>query len=340
MEEIVMSEASVVARRTHRLRNRLAPAVLLLSLGAGGCMDDLPGDSARSPTAPLPVQGEKVQFYKSGEIEFESPTRLAVTPKGEAIVVDPRARIVASVQPFTGEPETAFRVAGRPTAVAALKNRVLVGNGDNGSIEEFDFRGHFRGRFGDGLIGHPQDLAVDLADGLVFVLDGVERDVKLFELDGTYLGSVVGPGFGAEGLETPAALAVDPETREILVSDYGPDGGTAAVKRFGYDGASLGAIAGAGRCGMMGCSGGFSRPQGMAVDPASGYLLLADALLGQVLVLDRTTGAVVLTLGSRDDPVRPLRLPLGVGVGVDGEVYVVSNRIARVVRFESAEVPR
>ena len=329
-----MTGSSAAKRRTW------VAAALTVAAVATACVDQDPNATSGSPTSPIPPGAEQIDFYKGDANDFQSPTRMAVTGKGQMVVTDPRARIVASVNPITGLPDLAFRVAGKPTSAAVLKNRVFVGNADAGAVEEFDFNGHFRGTIGAGMIGYPQDVATDDVDRLVFVLDGYDRDVKLFEQDGSYLGTVVGPGFGATGLETPVALAVDPASQEVLVSDYGPDGGPAAIKRFSYSGEPIGMISGAGRCGMLGCSGGFSRPQGIAVDPLSGYLLVADAVLGEVLVLDRAGGTVVATFGSRDDPSRPLRLPIGVGVGEDGEVYVVSNRAARVMRFESSEVPR
>jgi DNA-binding beta-propeller fold protein YncE len=220
--------------------------------------------------------------------------------------------------------------------VALLGRRLFVGNATKGTVEVYDAQGgELQRSFGPGAVEHPSDLAVDEILGLVFAVDGATRQVKVFRVRGTLHATISGPGLAPEQLQTPIAVAVDPLRAEVYVSDYGVVGGHAAVKIFDYNGTFIDEISGAGSCGMLGCSGGFSRPQGVAVD-RQGKIYVADALLAQVLVYDRATLEQVEVLGSRD---AGLRLPLDVALGADGEVYVTSNRTHSVELLVSGGAP-
>ena len=73
-------------------------------------------------------------------------------------------------------------------------------------------------------MGHPSDIAVDQEEGLVFVLDGSAKAVKIFDRSGRRVGTVSGPGGSSEQLANPIGVAVDPARGEVLVSDYGSFG--------------------------------------------------------------------------------------------------------------------
>jgi DNA-binding beta-propeller fold protein YncE len=181
----------------------------------------------------------------------------------------------------------------------------------------------------------PTDLAVDERERLVFVLDAGAMDVKVFTYQGRLQQVFSGPGAGPGLLLNPTGIAVDPLRGEILVSEFGDsDGGDAAIEIFDYAGNAVDQISGAGRCGFFGCSGGFSRPQGVAVD-AAGQIYLADMLLAQVLIFDRATKKIVNTLGGRDAGPPELRVPLDVALGAGGDVFVTSNRTGSVEVFRS-----
>jgi hypothetical protein len=200
-----------------------------------------------------------------------------------------------------------------------------VGNLSSHSVEVFDARGQAVGFLGaPGSVSRPMDLAVDSAAGLVFVLDGDARHVKVFDAaDGT-LSSSIG------SFVAPTGIAVRPTTQEVVVSDAGPQGGDASVAIFGYDGTFVASISGAGSCGMLGCSGGFSTPASVALD-SLGRVYLLDLLQSSVLVFDPAVSATpVQTLDGTADPL--LRFPLDVAV-VGGDVVVTSKRTHSVEAF-------
>jgi DNA-binding beta-propeller fold protein YncE len=266
--------------------------------------------------------------------------RLDVTPMGRLLVSDPSNRSVVIVDPATLEPGPGFRVRGQPLAVALAGGWIFVGNASERTVVVYDAeRGRLHHSFGIDAVEYPTDLDIDSELELVFVVDGGAREVRVFDYLGVSRGRISGPGASEERLQAPTGIAIDPTRREVYVSDYGIPGGEAAVKIFDYEGNFVGRISGDGNCGMSGCSGGFSRPQGMDAD-GQGRIYLADALLAQVLVIDRATLQVVETLGGRASGIAGLRLPLDVAIGNDGNLFVTSNRSRTVEVFLNGATPR
>lgn len=266
---------------------------------------------------------------------LSSPVRVVSIDGGGLLVSDSRRREIVSVDPSTLLPATALDVGGRPLAVGVLGGYILVGNVDRRTIEVYDSRGRLRSFYGPGAVQKPVDLATDDDARLVFALDGAAMAVKVFDHRGRPVRTISGPGAAPDRLVLPMGIAVDVNRREVLVSDQGDlDVGASSIKIFDYDGNFVAEISGKGRCGLLGCSGGFSTPQGLDVD-AAGRIYLADLLLAQVLVFDRAGLKLVGTLGGRDQP-PGLRIPLDVSVGADGDVFVTSNRTGTVEVFRGA----
>lgn len=263
---------------------------------------------------------------------FQSPVRVALTPRGDLMVSDSRLHLIATVDPTTLQPSGALEVRGMPLGIGMLGGRVFVGNATTQRIEVYNQRGRFWYAFGT-PVAYPADLAIDTTRNLVFVVDAIQRDVKVFDLKGTLQRVIAGPGVDAAAqLHLPTGIAVDPERQEVLVSDY-PDpatGGDAAVRIFDYQGALV-QILSPGRCGSIGCTGGFSRPQGLSV--YQGRIYLADAFLAQVLVFDRATLALVKTLGGRNGGPPQLRIPMDLVIGPGADLFVTSNRTGSVEVF-------
>ncbi|MDH5588515.1 MAG: hypothetical protein OEZ65_00570 [Gemmatimonadota bacterium] len=255
----------------------------------------------------------------------QSPLRMTTAP-GAILVTDSRMYAVLQLDPETMRYSRGFRVRGKPLAIGYYDRWILVGNASRQTIEVYDGQGgSLRSNFGLGAVKHPSDLAVDPSAQLIFVVDGGDKNVKVFARSGILVRSI-------EGLDNPIGVAVDPVRQEILVSDYGTMGpdNHASVKIFGYDGAFRAEISGAGSCGGSGgCTDGFSRPQGLLVGPGD-LIYLADAILAKVLVYNRTDLAKVGEIGDESF----LRLPTDVAIGRGGDLFIVSNRTqqVRVVR--------
>ncbi len=321
------------------------PLFLSLALGLlAGCLGDVPGggdvvdtdkpEKKDPPPATVPVDPH---LPPTGATRA-CPVRGEVPGTGWLLVTDSKRRMVFRVDTAALLPDQALQLDATPLAVGMLGDQIFVGIRERQTVEMFDASGRAIGSLGDiGAVGHPSDLAIDGGEGLVFVLDGREGDIKVFDVADRSLTGTLAAG----QLRSPAGVAVDPGRREVWVSDYGASGVAASVRAFSYDsetwGAVVGEISGEGTCGSLGCSGGFSRPRGLAVDSARVYV--TDAVLAQVLMFDRVTGASAGALGSGDPAVSDLRIPTDVEVDGAGTLFVTSTSTARVVRFRTGGTP-
>jgi DNA-binding beta-propeller fold protein YncE len=259
--------------------------------------------------------------------------RLARTASGNLLVSDYLGATVIRLDPLSLEPVGGFRIQGHPVGLAAAGGRIFVTDASRRVVAVFTPSGKWRSEFGGGLLRDPVDLEVDQARELVFVADGAGGAVKVFDFQGR-------PHSSLGNLRHPTGLAVDSALQEVLVSDYGDltQGEYASLKILDYQGNLVASISGKGNCGMLGCTGGFSRPQGVALDDR-GRIYLADALLGQVLVFDRTTLRLVGRLGSFGEGPGQLLLPLDVLAMPGGEIVVTSYKTARLERFWPGGLP-
>lgn len=277
------------------------------------------------PEAPVEPQFSKA--IDPALLTLRSPARLASTPSGRLLVSDYYQGAVQVVDPQTLQPEAALEVNGRVLAVGLWGGRTFVGNATTKTVEVYGASGRLRYSFGGGAgaVSDPSDLAIDSDLGLVFVVDGKAKLVKVFEVDGNLVRTIA-------GFDNPTGIALDPTRKELFVSDFGNLSAfspTAVIKRLDYDGLVLGEISGR--------STGFSRPQGLAVDSTRIYVV--DAFRGEVLVLDRATGQQIGTLGSFGSGPGQLLLPLDVLIGKRGDVFVSSNQTARIERFTAGTLP-
>jgi DNA-binding beta-propeller fold protein YncE len=317
-----------IPKRVLTIAGLVLAAVFLFALG---CWEDPQSPGGAEGNLPL-----LPQFAAVGPGALESPVRVTATLAGELLVSDTRSNSILTVDPVTLMAVQGLEVNGKPLAIGWIDNRLLVGNATTRSIQEYDSRGRLRGSFGH--IQKPTDLAVDQISNLIFVLDAGAGEVPVFDKNGRLITVIGSPGAGPSELLLPMGIAVDAIREEVYVTDYGDtDNGNASVKIFDYQGQHLGTISGKGNCGLLGCSGGFSKPQGIAVD-GQGQIFIVDVLLAQVLVFDRTTLKVVRTLGGRNMGSVPLRMPLDIVIGADDDLFVTSNATGRVEVFRGGAV--
>lgn len=254
-----------------------------------------------------------------------SPVRLTQVGNGNLLVTDYDAKAVVTINPGGLKIINSFPIDGRPLGIAWSRGRIYVGNETTGTVEVYNPAGKWLYDLGGskGTVKQPRDIAVDPARGRVFVVDGEEHSVKVFDTRGPLL-DVIGTG----QLINPTGIALDVAQRQVLVSDYGdPAAGRARIAIFDYAGNPAGEISGADR------REGFSRPQGLAITD-SGHVFVVDGVLGEVLVFDRVSGERVKTLGGFGNEPGQLQLPLDVVIHPGSkDVFVTNNRARRVEVF-------
>ncbi|MCB2156096.1 NHL repeat-containing protein [bacterium] len=318
---------------------------LLLLLGSAlpsSVSGDPPGASGDQSTGSGTSQqsdakGSQNTKKPNGNVEKKeliSPVRIAIGPDGHLLVSDYQARKVRVLHRDSLKVLRSLDVNGKPLGVAYANDRIFVGNETLGAVQIYTPGGKLKGTIGKGdeRARKPTDMAIDPVGERLYVVDGIDKCVKVYDLDGTFAFSIPANPPNESTLAEPTGIAIDSERGEVLVSDFG-DGswwGPPRIQIFQWDGTRMGQISG--KAGMMGSR--FSRPQGLAVD-GEGHILMTDSLSGEVFVFDRANGQTLTTIGEFGLDPGQLRLPLDLVVYPDdGRILVTNNGSARIEVFE------
>jgi hypothetical protein len=226
---------------------------------------------------------------------------------------------------------------GRVYVVEWNSSRVSVfGTGTPCGVPDTDVPGW--GTYGDGPgeFDHPEGIAIH--GGNVYVADGANDRIQVFDLDGTPVGEwgTTGPEDGQ--FQLVAGIAVD-SSGYVYTGSYEPD----RIQKFSpwpdpdFITKWGGVENGSGPC-------DFAHAQKLAVDGA-GNIFVADHLNSRIVKIVQGGGCTVFAgvtrNGHLDEPqycVPPdeihLCLPLGVAVDGNGNVFVSDNGNNRIVMFD------
>ncbi|MDT8444160.1 MAG: NHL repeat-containing protein [Desulfuromonadales bacterium] len=255
---------------------------------------------------------------------FGSPLRLQTSSNEGFLIADYKKRAVYSAAyGDSANPAIFFEVSGKPLSLVTVpsgrRTVYLVGNDATKTIDvyiERKNRVNLRKRWFRKTPVQAQDMAIDETSGKIFIVDGLASHIKVIKTDGRLVTT-----FGNFGqLVNPKAIALDSVNQEIVVSDYGDSGLgiSASIQVFDFDGRHLRTITGA-----------FSRPQGVAV--AGNMIYVADAVLGQILSFDRSSGSPGESYGCFGSSAGHLLLPMDILIGpAKNNLYVADNRNGRI----------
>ena len=264
------------------------------TFGSGPGQFEFPGDVAIDPTSgKLAVTW--AQNFDQGWLQFFTSAGAFASEVGlplslDYIAIDPTsANVVATdffsneVWIFTSTTSFHFGSAGsgngqfdNPEGVAIdpKSHNIVVADGHNQRIQIFDSAGNYLSQFStNGPFADPVAVAIDPATGNIFVTVEESLEVQVFNPAGKFL-TAFGAGLFA-GI--PEGIAVDPVTHNVFVSDTFGDrvlvfaqGGKkkkkknkpyALITQFGSSGSG---------------NGQFGQPLGIAVDPATGNVIVVD----------------------------------------------------------------
>jgi len=285
--------------------------------------------------------------------------------------VTPDAEDDALRRMLTGEKKRG-EALGKPYSVAVHKGRVFVGDTGRRYVMVFDIPEKKFFSFGEedpGQLGRPLGIDVD-KDGNVFVLDGLAKEIFVYNRDGKFLRK-----FGnATDINRPAGLGVSPDGSRVYAVDIG--GSSYETHRIlvydGKTGEKLSEIGKRGdkdgevnlprdvavdkdgslyvvdsgnfrvekfspdgkfisKFGSIGrMSGQFSRPKEIALDN-DGNIYVTDAAFGNFQIFN-PKGELLLAVGVRSSVAGPTHnmLPAGIAVDTDGRVYFVDQFFQKV----------
>jgi DNA-binding beta-propeller fold protein YncE len=252
---------------------------------------------------------------------IKSPMRITTAPNGTFFISDYQGQEIVSINRATPDkPESVMPIEGYPLGLVYTKKFLIVGNDSAGTIDVYHtINGKKIKSFETEGPIQASDLAFDENENILFVADSRNHEVKVFSMMGHLIRT-----FGLDApLADPKGIAIDPDSRQVFVSDYGDPrvGIAASINIFDYDGRLLKRLTGA-----------FSRPQGIVID--AGRIYFVDVMLGQVLIFNRSTYAKVGALGSFGTAAGSLLLPMDLARDpATGKLFVTNYRMGRVDIF-------
>lgn len=176
----------------------------------------------------------------------------------------------------------------------------------------------------------PNGIAVD-SSGNVWVSDAAADRVKEFSATGEYLQQFGKEGTGAGELKQPSGIAVSGTT--VYVAEYGNDRVQEFAPSLGQQGRLVYTYAG--QFGKQGIGGGeFAKPQGIAIDPRTGSLYVADSGNHRVQEFS-PSGQLIAKFGAYGSEEGEFSEPVGVTVSAAGAIYVsdaLNNRLEEWMR--------
>jgi len=244
---------------------------------------------------------------------FNGPTGVAVTPSGDILVADQENHSIRKVS-----------AEGEVSTVAGCR--------------EEGFRD---GPAAEAMFNCPTGVACDKHDN-IFVVDGGNHRIRKVSVDGI-VSTVAGSGkkgyqdgAGAQArFNHPGGIAADKEGN-IYVADYGNH----RIRVISAEG-NVKTLAGSGKQGSTdgaALAAEFSFPQGLAVDPLSGDVLVADYGNESIRMVSLKTG-LVSTVAGTDEPgfddgdKASFNQPRGVACDAKGNIYVADrgNHAVRII---------
>lgn len=207
-----------------------------------------------------------------------------------------------------------------PRAVALdASGASLVADTANSRVQKYSPNGTHLGSLGVGDLNQPQGVAVG-PDGSIYVADTGNNRVRKYSAEGA-----VEATFGAGDLNAPRGVTVD-----VSGNVYVADTGGHAVRIYRPDGTVLHQWGGSGTAGMQ-----FNTPSDIAVTGSRVYV--SDTGNHRVSQFDVGTSVVYIgSWGGLGTTAGALRLPLGITIASDGNVWVCDSANDRIQEFTAS----
>ena len=252
---------------------------------------------------------------------------MAVLAVGPTLyVADPGAQGVHRFDTANGDYELLHTESGSlPSAVGLARGaagEVYVTDSALASVSVIRPREHVISRVALSVpLRQPTGIAVDPANGRIYVVDTTAHDVKVFERNGKLAYSFGRRGAGDGEFNYPTLIW---RTRQGKL--YVTDAMNFRIQIFDDGGRYLG------KFGQLGDgSGDHLRQKGVATD-RYGHVYVVDALFNAVQIFD-SAGRLLLAFGALGRERGEFWLPAGIYIGDDDLIYVADSYNSRVQVF-------
>jgi DNA-binding beta-propeller fold protein YncE len=209
-----------------------------------------------------------------------------------------------------------------PIGIALGPNgQLLVTDAELGRVFRLGPDGAPLGEFGAGVLTRPTGIVRDPRRRRIYVADTHAHDLKVFNDDGTLLGTWGRRGSGPGELNYPTHLALSEgmlivcDSLNARVQGFDAEGN--ATLRFGQRGLYVGNLV---------------RPKGVAADD-EGNLYVVESMHDTLLVFDRK-GTLLMSLGGTGKDVGKFFLPAGVWADSRNRIFVADMFNGRVAVFQ------
>ena len=251
------------------------------------------------------------------------PADIVVSPDGSTVYVSDFAQGIIHVFDLNGGKTRYFGLTeelGRPFGLALdSKGRLYVAEQLKRQIRVLDSKGETLNIFHSEKLIRPIDIAIDEQRNRLYVVDGSRQSrsdhyVRMFDLDGAYLGEIGNGRGNAEGkLLFPTYVQIG-HNGDVYVSDTM----NARVSVFSPDGQFLRVI------GKRGDGFGlFDKPKGIALD-SFGNIYVADSSWSNIQIFG-PQGHVLLYFGSRGGYPGLLRNPTAIAIAQNTNTIYVAD---------------
>lgn len=220
--------------------------------------------------------------------------------------------------------EQADRNSSFLSPVGIVKGRsgeILVADAELGRVVRLSNQGEALGSFGEAVLQRPTGMARDPGSQKIYVADSAAHNIKVFDVNGSLLDTLGGPGTGPGAFNAPTHLVF--ADGKLLVSDTL----NTRVQAVSASGQPINQI---GRRGLY--VGNLTRPKGVATDSA-GNVYVVESYYDHLLIFNQD-GEFLLPIGGNGAAVGQFYLPAGAWSDERDRIFVADMFNGRVMIFQ------
>lgn len=328
-------------------RYLLNTLLLLVVTGLMGCASSNQGSEVINYPADIPdpyltleqvIEGDQetpsgllsrfLGFLVGPESKFalNMPTDMVVDSEGRLLIVESEAGYISIYSKIEGEWVIDDRVSLaeilHPTSIAAGPDRIFVSDLMGGDVRILDYAFNPIGRLKHDEMIRPGGLTYDSFSNHLLIADPPANRVFVFSSAGEFVAHVGRTGNSHAQLQSPLAIAANPENGHIYILD----GMTRKVKHYDAD---YQYIDGFGEYDQV--PGSFAFPKGIAL-AVDGTLFVGDAAFGNVQMFD-PTGALLFYFGETGVEKGQFLMPRNLFIDSEQRLFVADPYNNRVQIF-------